>query len=76
MLYFDSIGVSEGTDVNETSTSKGCHICHYCQYVCNRCYDLLMMFMNLSNIAIFKIKNTEYHCITVVYLFIYLFFPV
>ena len=32
-------------------------------YVCNRCYDLLMMLMNLSHIAILKIKNTRYHCI-------------
>ena len=32
-------------------------------YVCNRCHDLLMMSMNLSNIAILKIKNVDYHCI-------------
>ena len=28
LLYFDRIDVSEGTDVNETSASKECHICH------------------------------------------------
>ena len=32
-------------------------------YVCNRCHDLLMMSMNLSNIAILKIKNVDYRCI-------------
>ena len=30
MLCFDRIDVSEGTDVNKTSASKGCDICHYC----------------------------------------------
>ena len=30
MLYFDRIDVSEGTDVNKTSTSKECDICPYC----------------------------------------------
>ena len=29
MLYFDRIGVSEGTDVNITSALKECDICHY-----------------------------------------------
>ena len=29
MLYYDRIGISEGTDVNETSESKECDMCHY-----------------------------------------------
>ena len=29
MLYYDRIDVSEGTDVNKTSESKGSNICHY-----------------------------------------------
>ena len=29
MLYFDRIDISEGTDVNKTSASKGCDIFHY-----------------------------------------------
>ena len=29
MLYYDRIGVSEGTDVNKISASKECDICHY-----------------------------------------------
>ena len=32
-------------------------------YVCNRCHVLLMMSMNLSNIAILTIENNDYHCI-------------
>ena len=73
MLYFDGIDVSEGTDVNETSASKECDICHYWYFlnysfkfqpnVCNRCHDLLMMSMNLSDIAILNIKESDYRCI-------------
>ena len=32
-------------------------------YVCNTCYDLLMMFMNPTDIAILKITNVDYSCI-------------
>ena len=31
--------------------------------VCNRCHDLLMLFMNLSDIAILNSKDSDYHCI-------------
>ena len=31
--------------------------------VCNRCHDLLMMSVNLSDIAILKIKGSDYCCI-------------
>ena len=73
MLYFDRIDVSEGTDVNKRSASKECVICHYWYFlnysfkfqtnVCNRCYDLLMMSMNFSDIAILNIKGSDYRCI-------------
>ena len=73
MLYFDRIDVSEGTDVNKRSASKECVICHYWYFlnysfkfqpnVCNRCYDLLMMSMNFSDIAILNIKGFDYRCI-------------
>ena len=73
MLYFYRIGVSEGIDVNKTCASKKCDICHYCYFlnlsfkfqpnVCNRYYDLLMMSMNLSDIAILNIKGSDYRCI-------------
>ena len=32
-------------------------------YVCNRCHDLLMMFMNVRDIGFTKIKNVDYRCI-------------
>ena len=74
MLYFDRIDVSEWTDVNETSASKECDICHYWYFlnysfkfqtnVCNTCHDLLMMSVNLSDIAILNIKKgSDYRCI-------------
>ena len=73
MLYFDRIDVSEGSDVIKTSASKECDIYHYWYFlnfsfkfqpnVCNRYHDLLMMLMNLSDIAILNIKGSDYHCI-------------
>ena len=73
MLYFDRVQVSEGVDVNKTSTLKECDICHYWYFlnysfkfqtnVCNRCLSLLIMFMNLSGIAILNIKGSDYRCI-------------
>ena len=73
MLYFDRIEVSEGVDVNKTSESNKCDVCHYWHFSnnfsrlqpnpCNGCHDLLMMSMNLSDIAILNIKGSDYHCI-------------
>ena len=73
MLYCDRIDVSEGIGVNKTSASKECDICHYWHFlnysftfqpnVCNRCHDLLMISMNLRDIAIFNIKGSDSHCI-------------
>ena len=73
ILYFDRIDVFEGIDVNKTSTSKECDICHFWYFlnhsfkfqpnVCNRCHDLLMISMNLSNIAIFNAEGSDYRCI-------------
>ena len=73
ILYFERIDASEVIDVNKTSKSKEFDICHYWYffnkgfkfqpYLCNRCHDLLMMSMNLSDIAILKIKNASYCCI-------------
>ena len=73
MLYFDRTEVSEGTDVNKTSASKECDICHYWYFlnysftfqpnVCNRCRDLLMLSLNLSDITILNIKSSDYRCV-------------
>ena len=73
MLYFDRIDVSEGINVNKTSASKRCDIFRYWYFLnkcfkfqpnaCNGCHDLLMMSINLSNIAILNIKSSDYRCI-------------
>ena len=73
MLHVDRTEVSEGTDVNKTSASKECDICHYWYFlnysftfqpnVCNRCRDLLMLSMNLSDITILNIKSSDYRCV-------------
>ena len=73
MLYFDRIDVSEGTDVNKTSASKECDICQYWYFfnysfkfqpiACNRCHNLLMISINLSDIAILNIRGCDYRCI-------------
>ena len=65
MLYFNRINVFGEIDVNKTSASKECDIRHYWyflnkgfrfqSYVYNQCHDLLIMSMNLSDIAILKI---------------------
>ena len=73
MLYYDRIDISEGIDVNKASASKEYDVCHYWYFlnysskfqlgVCNRCHDLLMMPVNLSDIAILNIKGSNYCCI-------------
>ena len=73
MLYYDRNDVSEGIGVNKTSASKECDICHYQYFLnysfkfqpnaCNRCYDLLMMSLNVSEIAILNIKGSDYCCV-------------
>ena len=62
MFYFDRIDVSEGVDVNKISEWKECN---NCKYVCNRCHDLLMMVLSLSNVAILNIKNADYCSIVI-----------
>ena len=73
MLCYDRSDVSEGIDVNKASASKECHIFHYWYFlnysfkfqpnVCNRCHYLLMMSINLSDIAILNRKDSDYRCI-------------
>ena len=75
MLYYDRIDVSEGIDVNKTSASKKCDVCHYWYFlnysfkfhsnVFNNCHDLLMLMVsvNLIDIAILNIKCSDYRCI-------------
>ena len=73
MLCFNRINISEGINVNKTSESKEGDIfrnwyflnkgIYFNQMSTNRCYDLLMMSINLINIAILRIKSADYRCI-------------
>ena len=64
MQYYDRIDVSEEADINKTRALRECDICHYWllvfstkwlkfqEYVCNGCHDILIMSVNLNDIAI------------------------
>ena len=77
ILYDGRTDVFERIDVNKTAKSKECNIYHYWYFsnkefkfqanVCKRCHDLLMMSMNLSNIAIFNTKIADY-CLIIILL--------
>ena len=73
MLYYDRIDVSEGIEFNKTSVSKDCNFFTYWYLlnfsfqfqpnVCNKCHDLLMMSVDLNNIAVLSIKGSDYCCL-------------
>ena len=73
MLQYQKIDVSEGIDVNKTSTSKECELCHYWffrdvgfkfeEHVCNGCHDLLTVAHSLKNIAILSAKRATFRCL-------------
>ena len=70
MLQYEKIDVSEGVDVNKTSSSKECMLCHYWffkdvgfkvkEHVCNKCHDLLMTAYELKNIATLSVRGTAF----------------
>ena len=61
LLCYDKIDISEGFGANKICESEVCDICHYWYFLnaglkfqpnlCNRCHDLVMMSMNLSDIS-------------------------
>ena len=70
MLEYDRIYISEGININKTTTSKKCDICHYwCFldenvkyeiYLCNICHDLMQKAMNFNDVAIVSVKGSDY----------------
>ena len=69
MLCFDRIDISKGTNVNKTSASKEFNIWQYWYFlnysfnfqpnIYDRSHDLLIMSVNLSDIAILNIKGSD-----------------
>ena len=69
MIQYERIDVSEGFDLNKTSTSKEFMICHYWYFldigykyephVCNKCHDISMMAYELKNITILNVKGVD-----------------
>ena len=60
---------SEGIDPAKRNNIKECEACHYCffnhgfvfqDYACNGCYDLTMLCLNISDIAIITAKGFDY----------------
>ena len=70
MIYYHRINISEGIDVNNTSKLKKYNFFSVSIFlnkgfkfepnICNGCHDLIMISMNLSNIAILNIKGSNY----------------
>ena len=72
MLYYNRIEISKGTDPAKSNNSKERIICHYCFFnngfefqdpFYNGCLDLLMLCVNISDIAIITVKRVDYRCI-------------
>ena len=62
--------ISEGININKTSTSKECDNCHcwynldknfkYEPYLCNGYHELMQKAMNFNDVAIFSVKGRDY----------------
>ena len=73
MLHCDTVYVSEVIVINKTSASIECDICHYWyfldkgfkfqRYSFNRCYNALIVSVNLNGTAILNINGADYHFI-------------
>ena len=48
-------------DVNQTSKSKECDVCQY--WYLSFINDVLMLYMNLSDITILNTRTADYPCI-------------
>ena len=70
MLYYNRIGISEEVIHTTSNRSKECMISHYCFFnhgftfqdsVCNGSHDLIILYLNISYIAIITVKNVDYN---------------
>ena len=66
MLQYEKIDISEGIDVNKTSTNywffKDVGF-KFEDHICNGCHDLLTIAYSLKNMAILSAKGTTFRCL-------------
>ena len=71
-MGFLNADISEGTDPAKSNNSKELMFYDYCffthgfkfqNFVCIGCHDLMILCLNLSDIAIITVKNVDYCCI-------------
>ena len=66
MLQYEKIDMSEGIDVNKTSTNywffKDVGF-KFEDHICNGCHDLLTIASSLKNMAILSAKGTTFRCL-------------
>ena len=66
MLQYEKIDISEGIDVNKTSTNywffKDVGF-KFEDHICNGCHDLLTIAYSLKNMAILRAKGTTFRCL-------------
>ena len=70
MIEYDRIDISEGIDVNKTSSSRECTLCHYHyflninfnyqKYLCDGCHDMSMKACSMYNLAVAYNKGNAY----------------
>ena len=69
MLQYERIDISYGIGFDKSNKSVECMICHYWYFkdtgfkyqpfVCNGCHDFSMVFQNLDDFEILKIKGVD-----------------
>ena len=62
MIYYDKINENQKSVIYPNLGTFLKRI-NFQSYLHNRCHDLEMMSINLSDIAVLNIKGTDYHCI-------------
>ena len=66
MLQYEKIDISEGIDVNKTSTNywffKDVGF-KFEDHICNGCHDFLTMAYSLKNMAKLSAKGTTFRCL-------------
>ena len=72
ILHYKRIDITKRIDPAKCNNCKQCIVCQYCFFnygftnnnsVCNSCYDLTVLLLNLSSAAIIIVKGVDYSCI-------------